>query len=928
MAILSKPLPDDIPPPALLRPFLHRLLDFAVESQSSSSIRLLYHTIKGIGIQSFELLPARSIVDFQNRLLEMLTELDDHCANLLCLAIFAIFHQASNPPVSSGAIVPSTDTQTSRGGGTALADGRYHAAHQLFTKRAAKTLNLVVVRVIVSSSSTTDLDRSQIIERLDLSKSILQAVDDEEKNAWVRKNATKIHKLYERITQQDLDLVVRTKTFEILPSLLEVMSLPENVVLAMEHALQQSSLLSINPTLVKPYLNRFSDHWIQAHVHKMLSAAGHCSGVDGMDPVEIGYLLSSIRDLSDAMASSSRVRRILLEAVGTSSFRETLQQIVAAPEPELFSTYEQQTSCPWTMTKLRRAIQSDLCRLLLKTTLYNLSDNIPFDPRMDFILLDSMTLPPITASKCQMCSQTSADPSVTDSARQIARNPQHSSVAREWQTRLKADLHHHAAQCHELVVARVAEVCQDLEARCESIEDPLQMEKKHSNDLQMRVNIAYMKCNDLEDQARERSLALEGLEAENNRLSHRSDRFEEQEQFMVSEIDRLKTELEQSRAATRQVSASATEAARLQELDKLACTTARDETIEHMRLEMKSQGQRIENLDAEISSFKTEAARLQEMLSQHKETIQGLESFAKAKTNENERMVERERCLSAHSASLEGQLDTLRSETMSVEEHRLGMIEDLKGIADQLRAKHKIDVEKRDREFQMQQEKFNQDLSTLQEEGEEADRRAASSLAQQKNEIKRLESRLANLLKEQEERANEFHEARELSSRLMAIVGRKPLITDRPAESKTYLKQLNSKEYLQETPHDRADSLLEDRNVSAAQSKHKPRSKRAKFGQNARLFEPLDGVDDRGCENDNMPGLNAHKPPRYPLQDLSTSTQTGKSSRPDQRAQEDDNPCGPQPDSTGIENRSFQLSHDMDNLSFDKSSIFTSTAHG
>ena len=928
VAVLSKPLPDDVPPPALLRPFLQRLLDFAVESPSTSTIRGLYHTIKGIGIQSFEILPARTVVDFQNRLLEMLTQLDDHCANLLCLAIFAIFHQGSKSPTSSGTIAPSAFARTSRGGGTASGDDRYHAAHQLFTKRAAKTLNLVVVRVIVSSSSTTDLDKSQIIERMNLSKSILQAVDDDEKNLWVRKNPAKIHKLHERVTQQDIDLVVRIKMFEMLPSLLDVMSLPENVVLAMEQALQQSYLLSINPTLIKPYLNRFSDHWIQLHFHNILRLAGHCSEMNGMDSVEVGYLLSSIRDLSDTLQSSSRVRRILHEAVGTGSFREYLQQIVALPEPDSLTRHEQQTLCPRTLKKLRRTVQSDLCRLLLKTIFYNLTDTIPFDPCVSFMLLDAMILPPLTLSRCEIYSQTLPAPSRTCCSRQIASNPQHCSDAREWQTGLRAELHRHAAQCHELVLAKVGEVCRDLEDRCESIEEPLQMEKKHSDDLQMKIDLAYTRCKDLEDQARERSLALEGLEAENARLLHRSERIEEQHQSVISEIDRLKTELEQASAATRNASESATEAARLQELDKLACTAARDETIECLRSEIKSQGNRMEDLDAEISSFRNETAKLQEMLSQREETINRLESFAKAKTDEIERMVERERCLSAHIVSLEDQLDNLRSETMAIDKHRLGMIEDLKGTTDQLQAKHNMDVERRDRELLEQQEKFNEDVSTLRKEAEEANRRATSFLTQQRNEIRRLESRLANLLEEREQRANEFHEAQELSSRLMAIVGRKSAVTDRPAGSKSHLKQLSGGEYLQGTLHDRADHSLKDRNFSIPKSEHKPKPKRAKLGQNATLSVPLDGVDDQEYEDVYMHRVNAHMSPRSPLQDVSNVTQTRKSSRQDQQALEDYNPCGPQHDSTGTENRSVQLSHDMGNLSFDESSIFTSTAHG
>lgn len=113
--------------------------------------------------------------------------------NLLCLATFArlVPSQNSNVDAEDGANTP-TWLQTIR--------------HFFGPKRGPKTLDLVVLRVILAcSSSYGNLTVEESAESVRLAISICDSVDGEQRTRWIEGNSIKLAKLVEKITRDGID---------------------------------------------------------------------------------------------------------------------------------------------------------------------------------------------------------------------------------------------------------------------------------------------------------------------------------------------------------------------------------------------------------------------------------------------------------------------------------------------------------------------------------------------------------------------------------------------------------------------------------------------------------------------------------------------------------------------------------------------------
>lgn len=163
------------------------------------------------------MIPADLLIGLQEKLVQILRALEaaDHSANLLCLAILAklasteLTHlETLERPLSSGKIL-SPDASPSNKLASALVVS-YGSAAQFFTaKRAFKTLDLVVLKVILACSRSCSLPSSEITESLKVSEEIVDAVGKDEKRIWMLKNSIKTRKLYEKVLRPDINIGVR-----------------------------------------------------------------------------------------------------------------------------------------------------------------------------------------------------------------------------------------------------------------------------------------------------------------------------------------------------------------------------------------------------------------------------------------------------------------------------------------------------------------------------------------------------------------------------------------------------------------------------------------------------------------------------------------------------------------------------------------------
>lgn len=133
----------------------------------------------------------------QVEITKTLRNLDDHMGNLLCLATFA-------------RISLSWDTNAEREHGPQSPTWLQNVKHFFGQKRGLKTLDLVILRVILACSASCDnLPPRKAAESIRLAIEICDSVEQGQKDCWIANNAPKIAKLCEKVNNNGIDWQVQ-----------------------------------------------------------------------------------------------------------------------------------------------------------------------------------------------------------------------------------------------------------------------------------------------------------------------------------------------------------------------------------------------------------------------------------------------------------------------------------------------------------------------------------------------------------------------------------------------------------------------------------------------------------------------------------------------------------------------------------------------
>ena len=187
-----------------------KCLEQAVQSLSSETIRPVYLLLSGVESSYLDILPFDILSSLQSQMIEVLTHLDsdDHLAGLLCLAVLAKFSSRLRAMEKSRA-----DVQSSPNNEIDLESiDKFLPARKFFSsRRAPKTLDVVVIKAITACSQSCQLSTHEIVESLKLSTEIVDAFDEKEKISWLSGNVWKTNKLYEKILRFGIETKVQVQ---------------------------------------------------------------------------------------------------------------------------------------------------------------------------------------------------------------------------------------------------------------------------------------------------------------------------------------------------------------------------------------------------------------------------------------------------------------------------------------------------------------------------------------------------------------------------------------------------------------------------------------------------------------------------------------------------------------------------------------------
>ncbi|KAL9021841.1 MAG: hypothetical protein Q9185_000968 [Variospora sp. 1 TL-2023] len=186
--------------PISITPFLTSHLDKALETPSTHTIGPIFKILSGVGPHSLDALPLDLVARLQEQFKKLLQTVgtQQHMTDLFCLAVLAVMASSQSSSSTSQEKLPSRNTEHEA---STINQSRVcNEARQYLSKRAAKTLDLVVLKIIFVCSKSCTLTASEVIESLRLSQEIINAIDTADRRSWMVNDKGKLRKLVEKVS--------------------------------------------------------------------------------------------------------------------------------------------------------------------------------------------------------------------------------------------------------------------------------------------------------------------------------------------------------------------------------------------------------------------------------------------------------------------------------------------------------------------------------------------------------------------------------------------------------------------------------------------------------------------------------------------------------------------------------------------------------
>ncbi|KAL8673584.1 MAG: hypothetical protein Q9168_001982 [Polycauliona sp. 1 TL-2023] len=835
--------------PASISPFLAKLLRKASQSPSADTIRPVYRVLSGSGPDLLDALPSDVVVRMQDQCKDMLQKLkfEDNYANLFCLAVLAIIsaEDIPSPARDQGeSSSPAPTTATTRN--VELAARRCEARQYLIGKRALKTLDLVVLKMISACSQSSTLTGPAIVESLQLSQVILEAIDETDRAIWMGKSPTKISKLIEKVMSSTHS-----------PEILSLLLLDESSI--------RECLLSI--------LQAIGDNTV---------------GNDHFRETEAALVL--VESLVVSITSSDLLRRKILYLISTNALADPLSRSLTL-DKNAFSNRgsdPHKDRCPYSHAESQISLRRKFCMMLLKTSFYSQHDNLSLDPSTASAMLDTLAVAERTHPACRRPADVAdSRPPTLVSLFEAGSTPCTSTQSDLWRHRIKNELVQNAEYQYQGVVRTMEDICQDLERRCNEVEAPLRDEQAKSASLYAELEKSKMQIAKLTSHTHEQSLILEGIEGEKSELLARMADMEQEQNEHSSRTEDLRQELDNAIQQHQDADRTHLEEMRELELIQAAVIADKDEMLEAQDRKDKDSKARTEQLEGEVMDLRTQVSRCQDAIGRLESTISEQQiklSSANTLIGEKQDIMGRLEnllgCSSKEKSELQSEVGTSNglymvstntSQVTSLSDTCEELRADLEGRAatvesqvaelNGLRCRHEAESSAQSHKLAQLEQSNTAKVKELHELLSKQAEDTALTVQQRDSRVLQLEEELGKLTGDLDDRDNELEEAQALNEQVVAFWSkqrRRNAATEEPAAG--------NKSTTAGMAHQKRSSLR----MSRESPEHK-RSRRTSFLSSSPLRQNKDrGPDDTG----KSASCNKGRRIRRPLADLDAGLQT------------------------------------------------------
>ncbi|KAJ5639522.1 uncharacterized protein N7484_007384 [Penicillium longicatenatum] len=800
VSLLSSPFPAGLVPPARLANLITCFVTAMARTPNADTIAPL-HTLMN-GLQGCSLLqhdvPTEVMSNMQVEFTKTLRNLDDHMGNLLCLATFA--------RIASIRTVGFTNKH-----GPEVPSWLLNIRQFFGPKRGLKTLDLVVLRVILAcSSNCNNLTPPQAAESIQLAICIADAIEPEQKQAWISGNSSKIAKLCEKVARDGLDREIQMIGVAFLLSLLPAADLPGHIRELALHILVSKGSRGVMGVMLPHLIQRMAESLVcseKSAVYHLLRFTfevvqeGDLPGQHSLSDLQLANLI-----LAGFQSSKSPVLfDSLLDSVST---RESVLGLLGSfPAKPKQTQCQGLQACSCAKNSLQNQLLIKIFDIYFAAALSRGGNNSEILVMKSFVEHVRIT---ICGNGCLFSTAILQDfrYSVSLRNRQDFSNTEY--PVRDWRFDVADVLMQKAQSTREDMIKKIEDVCVDLERRCYEVEGPLrsaeeerdrhifeaetlkrrneglekQLENSSSGILELQQNFSRLEqhAEKARVRAEEMSAALNSARQELDQQRRLAEEILRKEQdSSCARVDELSValesarhEFEEQRRRFTEMTHQEQESARDRELDLLATCTEKDDQLEeqqeklkHLKSEVRQMQQTLEEYNREQAISNQNSACLLKELAEINALFEDNKMLCSKKEDDIQRLLTETENMQMEIENMKTMIDEQNMESKKLcfaleeaqEESRLGL--------EATKQKYEIELTRATSENQSHKEEIGRLHMAMQVAAQNASKEHHSK----DKCIHMLEKKIQSLRDERANKAREFSEAQQHIGRLMNVMG-------------------------------------------------------------------------------------------------------------------------------------------------------------
>ena len=397
------------------------------------------------------------------------------------------------------------------------------------------------------------------------------------------------------------------------------------------------------------------------------------------------HLVALVDTLSDALSGSNALRAKLLQALSSKTLQGKVWSLVRADATIA------DVGCRTYSVLLHRDAVTATISMLLNLIVFAQPEEQSLPQDLASALIAKQRNLPYVSRLCSHASSVPSGPSI--SLFQQESTPFTGQHLQDWRDRLKSELESQNSYQRDSIVRSVAQICQDLETRCNTVEEPLRREKARSLELEQRVEELSEQVSSLESQAADDRFHLDGLEDEKLGLADEKDRI-------AAKLEELRLQFEEANRDSDEALRAAQEDLNARELELRSTILnheehlrSRDNDVQELNGIIRQVSESLEHTEEELRAL---GERYEDLQTRSKDANRQLDDEREAKLRLSEEILR----LKERGLNLEHQLQSTESELEAASGHLSDLqvsYQELKRSSDDtlrgLEAKHAADLE-------------------------------------------------------------------------------------------------------------------------------------------------------------------------------------------------------------------------------------------